>query len=275
MASDATWVYAVTRALRPDVLREVAGVAGEPVRTVSGHGLMAVIGSVDAEQFGEEGFERRLADPAELATIARAHHEVIEAVTAARPALPLRLATVYRDDERVRDMLGQQQAGFAATLEWLGDRHEYGVKAWADLTMMRAGEDQQAPAAAPAGVRTGAGAAYLSRRRAQLAERDTRRQTAAEGGAQIHQALSALAAAARLHPPQDLPLAEAPDQAGAGPGGGRPELMVLSGSYLLDPDSLPRFSEAARAAGDRAGFRLELTGPWPPYSFAAGPEDAP
>ena len=288
MNADATWVYAVTRALEPDVLSEVAGVAGEPVRTVSGHGLTAVIGSVSAEQFGEEGFERRLADPAELATIARAHHGVIEAVTAARPTLPLRLATVYRDDDRVRDMLGQQQGGFSATLEWLTGRAEYGVKVWADLKAMSASEDRQemeqqaehrqagdgqGPAAGPPGTRTGAGAAYLSRRRAQLAERDTRRQAAAEGGARIHQALSTLATAARLHPPQDLQHAGDPDAAGAGPGGGPPELMVLNGAYLLEPDSLPRFTEATRAAAsDPPGFRIELTGPWPPYSFAAGPE---
>ncbi|HEU5419217.1 MAG TPA: GvpL/GvpF family gas vesicle protein [Streptosporangiaceae bacterium] len=270
MSGYATWVYAVTRDLRPDALSEVAGVAGEPVRTVTGHGLTAVIGSVDAEQFGEEGFERRLADPAELAAIARAHHGVVEAVSAAQAALPLRLATVYRDDDRVRDMLGQRRGDFAATLTWLAGRAEYGVKVWADLQELSVtGDEPPAAAGGPSGSRQGAGAAYLSRRRAQLSARDRRRQAAAEGGAAIHTALSALAAAGRQHPPQDIPLPGDHDR----PGDGQPELMVLNGAYLVEPGSLPQFSHAAQSAvSARPGFRLELTGPWPPYSFAGGPE---
>jgi hypothetical protein len=256
MSEHATWVYAVTRDLGPGVLSEVAGIAGEPVRTVAGDSLTAVIGSVDAEQFGEEAFERRLADPAELAAIARAHHQVVEVVAAAAPALPLRLATVYHDDERVRELLAQRQADFAATLDWLAGRTECGVKVWADLPSAEDGR----PEPGPAEPGRGAGAAYLSRRRAQLAARADSRQEAADRGADIHAALCALAVAARMHQPHDV---QAPSEG----------LMVLNGAYLIESGSLARFAESARAAvRDRPGFRLEVTGPWPPYSFAGGPE---
>ncbi len=46
--------------------------------------------------------------------------------------------------------------------------------------------------------------------------------------------------------------------------------MVLNAAYLLDDDRADSFAAAVRALSDRyPGLRLELTGPWPPYSFAA------
>jgi hypothetical protein len=80
------------------------------------------------------------------------------------------------------------------------------------------------------------------------------------GGEEIHAALSSLAAAARRHPLQDPRLAQ------------RQDLMVLNGAYLIDSAEIQRFAAAARAmVGELAGFQLDVTGPWPPYSFADGP----
>jgi hypothetical protein len=261
----ATWVYAVTRDLDPAVLADLDGIGGEEVRTLPGDPLTAVIGAVDADAFSEEAFEGRLSDPGELEAIARAHHRVVEAVASARPALPLRLATVYRDGGRVREMLTQRHAEFARTLDWLSGRTECGVKVWADPQAV-AGDEGDQPAAGtpgnhPAGGGEGAGAAYLSRRRARLAARDSSRQRAAEHAEEVHAELSGMAVAACRHRLQDTQMA------------GDHGLMVLNAAYLVELDGAGQFAESARTlAGELAGFRLEVTGPWPPYSFADGPE---
>jgi Gas vesicle synthesis protein GvpL/GvpF len=268
MSGSATWVYAVTRDLDPDRLRDVGGVGGGPVRAVPGGRLTAVTGSVDAQEFSEEAFERRLSDPAELAALARAHHQVVEAVATAGPVLPLRLATVYSDDERVRELLAQRQTEFTATLDWLAGRTECGVKAWASPQAVSADADQPESADREPGEAQRTGAAYLSRRRAQLGARAKSRQEAAERGADIHRALSAMAAAACVHQVHDVPS----DEHGAGDQG----LMVLNGAYLVETAAMARFAESAQSVvGELPGFSLEVTGPWPPYSFADGPEGSP
>ena len=62
----------------------------------------------------------------------------------------------------------------------------------------------------------------------------------------------------RLHPPQSAQLS------------GRSESMVLNAAYLLDDDRAAGFAAAVEALSDRhPRLRLELTGPWPPYSFTA------
>jgi Gas vesicle synthesis protein GvpL/GvpF len=50
---------------------------------------------------------------------------------------------------------------------------------------------------------------------------------------------------------------------------GRAEWTVLNGTYLVDEGMIESFTETV-AALDRATARitLEITGPWPPYSFA-------
>jgi len=73
----------------------------------------------------------------------------------------------------------------------------------------------------------------------------------------IDRALSGIAVAARR-------------QAAAEPSPGGPEnWLVLNAAYLLNSDRAGEFAAVARAlAGTHTGIRADLTGPWPPYSFA-------
>lgn len=137
-----TWVYAVTRGLDPAVLDGVSGVSGAPVREVREGALGAAVSPVDAAAFSEELLQRRLGEPRELEEMARAHHRVIGAVSAAAPALPLRLGAVCTGDGGVRAMLAERRPEFTRTLDWLAARAEYGVKVWASpdaLIMPRPG----------------------------------------------------------------------------------------------------------------------------------------
>ena len=220
MAEDhATWVYAVTSGPGADPLDglDVAGIGGAPVRALDGGGLTAVISSVPADAVGEEALERSLSDTRELEAMVRAHHRVVEVIAASRPTLPLRLATVYHDDERVRGMLAERQAEFSETLRWLTGRAECGVKVWADPGVLAAagpepgGADREQPGLEPRSAGRnpetpgdgGAGTAYLLRRRASLTARADGWQQGGARAEQIHAALSGLAVAAHRHAPQD------------------------------------------------------------------------
>ena len=109
----------------------------------------------------------------------------------------------------------------------------------------------------PARQQAGAGAAYLRRRRDQLAaQKNDRREMLANTEA-IHAELTRHAAGARLHPPQAPQLT------------GERAVMILNAAYLLDDERGEDFAAAVAALARRyPSVRLELTGPWPPYSFA-------
>jgi hypothetical protein len=253
MSDSGVWLYAVSSSARlsDEELAGMTGVGSERLRTVHEGGLVAIVGTVDLAEFGEEPLRRKLDDLASLEAIARAHHAVVEAAAGTAPVVPIRLATMYRDDAGIADLLKERHDDFAIALERISGRYEWGVKVYAAPTS----PDPEEPASGDA---AGPGTAYLLRRRAQLETVDRSRQTAVENAEQVHTTLSGIAVAARRHPPQDAKLT------------GSAEWMVLNGAYLVDVTRADQFAEAVETLADsRPDVRLELTGPWPPYSFTA------
>lgn len=258
MDASGVWVYAVTEPAAAATYGQLSGVGGGLARPVEGAGLIAVAEDVPLAEFGEQALRRNLEDLAWLEATARAHHRVVEAVARQSPVIPMRLATVYSSDASVAAMLAERATDFRAALDQIRGRREWGVKAYA-------AERSEPTAATPdtgqqARRKAGAGAAYLQRRRDQLtAQKDASRQLLANVE-EIHAELSKCASGARLHPPQ------APELTGS------KARMVLNAAYLLDERDQDFAALVTTLAKRYPDVRLELTGPWPPYSFAAGAE---
>jgi hypothetical protein len=268
-ADQVVWVYAITDGLKPDLLAGLTGAGAEPVRAVSEAGLTAVVGSVDAGQFGEEARPSLLSDLASIERLGRAHHQVIACVAADGPVLPLRLATVYPDDQTVRSLLAQSSAEFSVMLESFRGTEEWGVKVYVGLAApdslldrpvvpgqpsmrpLTAHLDPLAPAHPAPWF---ASPAAASPRGGPELGRDGDAEACA---AMMDRALSGIAVATRRHPAAD-PGLDATEK-----------YLVLNAAYLLNSDRASEFAAVARAlARVNEGVRADLTGPWPPYSFA-------
>ncbi|WP_391960900.1 GvpL/GvpF family gas vesicle protein [Streptomyces somaliensis] len=229
---------------------------GEPPRLLHHGDLVAVVDAVPAEEFEEGPLRARLEDLDWLADTARRHDAVLAALTAVTSPLPLRLATVCRDDSGVRRLLEEGRERFARALERLDGRVEWGVKVYAQASSA----PRPAPREAPSG--TVGGREYLRRR---LRERNGREQVlrhAEETGRALHGRLSAHAEAAVLHPPQDPRLT-----------GDTDGVNVLNAAYLVTREQAEGFVALVGRAGGQEGVRVELTGPWAPYSFAGMAEE--
>jgi hypothetical protein len=248
MADTVVYVYAVTDAATAGPPHPaIPGVDGAPVRRIASGGLAAVVSSVDAARFSEEALRRSLKDLPWLEETARAHHAVVAAVAPAGPVAPVRLATVYVDDENVRALLQERAAAFRAALDRIRGRTEWGVKAWA-VPSDDAGESQQITDGAKPGT------SYLMRRRAERDRTAKGLQDAVDAAEAVHRKISAVAVASRRHPPQDPRLS------------GKREEMVLNAAYLVDEAGATALMQLVEDR-DIQGVRLELTGPWAPYSF--------
>jgi Gas vesicle synthesis protein GvpL/GvpF len=253
------WIYAVTGRVSATSLDRLRGVGDGSVRAIAAGELTAIVEDVGLAEFGEQALRRNLEDLDWLGATARAHHRVIDALAREGPLVPIRLATVYSSDGGVAAMLAGRDADFRAALARIRGRTEWGVKAYA------AGrpepQDASAGAEPPASQETGAGAAYLQRRRSQLTAHKNARQRMLANAQTIHAELSGHAVGARLHPPQASQLT------------GNKAIMILNAAYLLDDERGGDFASVVAALAERyPGVQLELTGPWPPYSFAADAE---
>ncbi|MBS9374620.1 GvpL/GvpF family gas vesicle protein [Rhodococcus sp. B50] len=255
------WMYAVTDGtLAGDETEAASGVAGEQVRTVHEGGLTAVVGTVPLDDFGEAALARNLEDLDWLEKVARAHDSVVADLARHVSVVPLRLATVCLDDARVRALLAEHREQFSSALTLVTGRTEWGVKAFADRKTLTA-----AVAESDAGkAGSGSGTAYLLRRRAQLAAQESVERDAAARADEIHDRLLRTSAAGRRGAPTDPALS------------GSHEWMLLNGTYLVDDDRADEFRSVVEELGSRfPGIRLEMSGPWPPYSFAGAERISP
>lgn len=229
------WTYAITEQeclFGPDGevdLSWLTGIGEEQVRTLTCSGLTALVSDVSLSEFGETALRESLENMDRLDEVARLHHYVIDAAARLFPLLPVRLATVYSDDAAMCTALTDHRQQLRDTLRRLGGRVEWGVKAYT------AAESGTAP---ESGNRAG------------------RHQAAREPARAVHARLAGQAAAAMLRPPQPAQLS------------GVRLPMLLNGAYLVDAGAVTSFTAAvAGEATAHPELRIELTGPWPPYSF--------
>ncbi|OIJ68373.1 GvpL/GvpF family gas vesicle protein [Streptomyces mangrovisoli] len=273
-----TYAYAVVR--DTEGLRQATellrGVAGTQVHLVGADGdePALVVSRVPAEDFREQALKQHLEDLDWLEAVARAHDGVIAALAERTTVLPFRLATVYLDDRRAREVLETGRTAFAERLALLAGHVEWGVKIYAEPSAVA--ETPAAPAA-PAGELS-PGRAYLRRRRQQRNVRDTAYRAAQEAAERVaaagrrhavdrvrHRVQQGLLTEAReaTEATEAREATEASDRADVG------GENVVNDAYLVLLTRCDDFlADVTDAADGVEGVRVEITGPWAPYSFA-------
>jgi hypothetical protein len=261
------YTYAVLRRT-PEAAAATAhlrGVAGEPIHLVapafSGPQLAFAVGHVPPGDYADAPLQAHLADVDWLETTVRSHHAVVAALVASGAAvLPLRLATVFRDEDGARQALDTRRGYFLSLLDRLTGHVELGVKIYAtpDITPPEADpEPVQDPVTG-----LGVGRAYqLIRRRRQRRNEEAWR-TVAQAAGRLTETAGTLAVDRVAHTPERGSLA-----------GSAPGTNVANDAYLVPADRVVAFRAGILAAAQGVpGLRVEITGPWAPYSFALQPE---
>lgn len=237
------YVYAIGRALDPAGLAAVAGIDGAAVGPITHREVVAVVSAAPSD---EDALRLRLERVDELAAVARAHDAVVSAVAALTVTAPLRLATIYQSEQRVRQMLRERYGEFEALLDRLAGTVEVGVKLYADQRSAAAQEPSTS------------GRAYLQQLSRRHRRRDEDWRNAVAAAQRVGVALDADAVDRSDHRPQPAQLS-----GGAGQN-------IFNSSYLVPAGRVTDFVERARDLATREpDLRVEVTGPWAPYSFAA------
>ncbi|WP_405689745.1 GvpL/GvpF family gas vesicle protein [Streptomyces sp. NBC_01185] len=257
----AVYVFAVCEAPDPAAFAGLPGVAaGEPLRRLRCGALTAIVQTVRAADFTDEVWQARVADRSELERYARAHHDVVSAVAASCPTVPLPLATLYHGEARARQSLLDESERFRAALERTAGHAEWGVKVYAAEPPESAPDPEPVtlrPDRAARGTRPapGAGLAYLERKRGVQARREQRHEEALRVAETVDAGFQDLAAAGRrlrLH-------ASVPEENG--------RVQVLNATYLVAEHLEADIEALTRTLRNGTGARIEISGPWVPYSF--------
>lgn len=253
--TDLVYVYAV---LTRPIDAAPMGISGRPIRWVADDRLAAAVSDVPAEEFDEEPLNANVRDLGWLGPRAVAHQDVnAHLFEASEASLPLAFGTVFRDDERVRQMLSHDWQALTEHLNVVR-----GCAEWVVALHLLREPDSAEVAATSQSIQelrgeiesSNPGRAHLLRRRLATLERDEAKRLQAEAAAQV---LDALKAVSRNHYAEPLPSDTV-------------ERPLLRASVLVPREDESRFMDEVdrvRARWPEPTFRLLLTGPWPPYRF--------
>ena len=232
---------------RPVDLAGATGIDGETKLRIVEHGELGLVVSPMRLDLMDDVSEDDLSETGALATLARRHDRVVRAVFEHGPVLPLRFGTVVSGDEGARQLLAERADIAWRRLAHLDTHREWGVRLTRDHDAADPADEDRRDR------RAMTGSSYLASRREALQRAQRAEQQTAALGAEVEEALRAHAV--------DLV------HRGGGPGSG----LVADLAYLVPSAEQERFLAAAdrlRSDISDRGAVLEVTGPWPPYSFA-------
>jgi len=248
----ATYVYCIVSSTQPPTTTNTAAPGGVPgtggVRALEIRPQRyAIVSDAPLDQFGERPLTKRLADLEWVSSAAVAHEAVIESFMPQSDAVvPMKLFTLFTTDARAIDQLRAGWTRIEAVIRRLARHEEWGARLVFDVT--------RAPSESTPGSASGRG--YL------LAKRQQRAAAAAHSKKMRRVAgdtLKALRPFAR----------DTRQRAVVTPPDNRSRLL-LDAAFLVPRAKAARFRAAAERQAKKiapAGYALQLTGPWPPYSF--------
>jgi hypothetical protein len=221
-----------------------------PVYSLVCEDLVAVVGQVPLDEFGEQALHARLQDAAWLEREVRGHERVIEKVMESRAVLPMKFCTIFRSEERVRALLARGQEEFRRALARLREKEEWEVKMHFQPPCAAAPETPEGPASL-------SGKDFLLKRKAEDLGAWEAMKEAYRQAQQSFERVSDYVEEIQLKPVPPLDSSEGPK-------------LILDVVCLLVKPRLKAFCqqlEGLRNELSGKGLHFQLTGPWPPYHF--------
>lgn len=257
------YVYGVVPAATA-VAGAPAGVDDSPVETVADGEIAALVCRLDASAYGPN-VDDRVGDVAWLGPKAAAHDSVLTWASDAGPVVPLPILSLFRSEQAVRAMLDERRGELQSVLDRVARGREFGVRIFRIDDELRGRLAAFSPAIAKLEAEVAGapspGQGYLLSRKLDAARKDELHRVATDVAAAAYRDLAARSIDAVR---DSLPKA-APQQVGA---------AILNAAFLVAHEHVDDFREAVTTfvrEHERRGFRVEFTGPWPPYHFTRPP----
>jgi len=252
----ATYLYCLVANERPPRLGRVRGLPGadRPRSLDAGRGLWLVAADAPLNQYGAAAIERGLRTLDWVSACAVAHEAVVEECAKSGTVVPMKLFTLFASDERARAHIGRLRPKLERVLQRIQGCREWGLRV--HLDPQRALAIAQRKARRAAGPVSSGRSFLLRKKTEQEAKKNLGGLARAQAGALYEQLARKARAARRRLPP-------------AGPIGAR---LLLDAVFLVPEPRRDRFRAAADGAAERLeaqGYRVTLTGPWPPYHFVS------
>ncbi|MBI2773766.1 MAG: GvpL/GvpF family gas vesicle protein [Chloroflexi bacterium] len=258
MTATIVYLYAVAAppAAKWAAQGSVTGVEGARVRAIDAASLVALVSDVPEAMYDQPALDEHVRDGEWLNPRATTHQTVNAAAHAAIDAvLPVPFGTIYRTDDRVKEMLRERADELQAKLASVRGRSEWVIALHRDASRAAEHLAQVREAVEPDAVASGTGRGYLEHRRGELALREELRGFDAEAATAAQHAIERVSRVSFAEPvPEDGDVAA------------RTTYVVRR----TDEERMGHAVEGFNADWAERGYTLRATGPWPPYRSSGG-----
>ena len=230
------------------------------VEVLDVNGIAAVFSNVPTDEVCGERAESAMQDPEWVIPRACRHEGVVEEVMARAAVLPVRFGAVFSSSEALAGFLAENWDEVSGYLQTIADREEWAVKGYLDVDKAQAWlmEHDSDLSAQRAQMPASQGARYFheKRLRARVQEHLKAWRVCAARAIQAELGAHAVDACPLKLQSRDV--------------SGREHGMMFNCAFMLQRGAIDQFRSQVNSAGtsfSEQGVTLEVSGPWPPYSF--------
>ncbi|MDP1760137.1 MAG: GvpL/GvpF family gas vesicle protein [Candidatus Woesebacteria bacterium] len=194
--------------------------------------------------------------------VLRGHEDVVDTLMKQTTIVPIKFGTVLKDEEAALKMLQDYEGKFKKLLSKFTGREEWGIKVYADSKKFKdyigKNEPEFLKQQGSLSKVASKGAAYLLGRKMEEELKNDVASRLAKTSEVIFQEAGKDAYEAKLNKtlPQKLT--------------GKNKEMILNTAFLIEKEKVARFCKQVKKLIEKyepMGIEIELSGPWPPYSF--------
>ena len=222
-----------------------------------------IVKHVSESDFSEENLRRHLSDKQWVKTNVRDHAAVINRIMQNLEVIPFKFGTVFYEETSLKSFISSHSAILKRNLQALVGKEEWGIQVFCNRKTLRRHIDElseQAAALEKEIMASSPGKAYLLiRNKIDLVESEMDR---------ICKNLSQEYLVEFNHLSDTFYLNNLLPKAFTN----REDNMIFNATFLVHKNMANKFKETleiSRSKGANLGFFLEISGPWPPFSFIA------
>jgi hypothetical protein len=244
-----TYVYCIVSSDTPPAARRLSGPpgAGTPRAIEIRPHRYLIVSDAPADAFGEAPLAARLTDLDWVSRAAVAHDAVIESFMDAEAVVPMKIFTLFTNDARALEQVRSNWKAIETLIRRLSKQAEWGVR----LVF-----DQSRAPAEDAGLSASSGRGYLMAKRQIRAAITAHTASMRKAAGGVLKTLAPLARESRQRP------ITAPAESRS--------VLLLDAAFLVPRTKAARFRTSVERLAKKlatSGYALQLSGPWPPYSF--------
>lgn len=231
--------------------------------TITHAGLKAIFERVPEDEFGEQYLSNNLKNMEWVSEKVVHHQSVLDQLQGAEPLIPFKFGSIFKTEEGLKEMLLDRKEDFAALIEKLRGKQEWGVKLFYDSAKLTEWAEKGSDEIILFNKQIdegSAGKAFLLKKKKQEALNKLCKQQINDYRKRVFGFIS----------DRDVEVYQNKElESGLT---GRPDTNILNLAILSEASNtqkLMSFIDELQPALIDRGMKLELTGPWPPYNFVS------